>query len=148
MATAEAIKSEAVYGDGSNVPVVEVGNKWIGNSVYVFGGGRNQSDIARGRFDCSSFVHWAFNQVGVNLGPLTGTSTETLKHKGTAVSVSEMKPGDIVFFDTYKIDGHVGIYVGDGKFIGAQSSTGVAIADMTTGYWKKTFNGRVKRIIN
>ena len=54
--------------------VIDVGYKWIGNSNYVFGGGRNQSDIARGRFDCSSFVHWAFAQVGVNLGPLTSTS--------------------------------------------------------------------------
>lgn len=44
----------------SGVEVVDVGQKWIGNSQYIFGGGRNQSDIARGRFDCSSFVHWAF----------------------------------------------------------------------------------------
>jgi peptidoglycan DL-endopeptidase CwlO len=130
----------------SGVEVVEVGRKWIGNSVYIFGGGRNQSDISRGRFDCSSFVHWAFAQVGVNLGPLSSTSTETLKHLGKPVSASDMKPGDLVFFNTYKTDGHVGIYVGDGKFIGAQDSTGVAIADMTKGYWKDNFNGRVRRI--
>lgn len=130
----------------SGVEVVDVGRKWIGNSVYVFGGGRNQSDISRGRFDCSSFVHWAFAQVGVNLGPLSSTSTETLKHLGKPVSPNEMKPGDLVFFDTYKKDGHVGIYVGDGKFIGAQDSTGVAIADMTNDYWKNNFNGRVRRI--
>ncbi|MCK6208478.1 NlpC/P60 family protein [Bacillus infantis] len=130
----------------SGVEVVDVGRKWIGNSVYVFGGGRNQSDISRGRFDCSSFVHWAFTQVGVNLGPLSSTSTETLKHLGKPVSPNEMKPGDLVFFDTYKTDGHVGIYVGNGKFIGAQDSTGVAIADMTSEYWKNTFNGRVRRI--
>ncbi|MFI9225264.1 NlpC/P60 family protein [Peribacillus frigoritolerans] len=133
-------------GGKTGVAVADVGTKWIGNSVYVFGGGRNQSDIARGRFDCSSFVRWAFEQVGVNVGPLTGTTTDTLKHLGKPVSPSEMKPGDVVFFDTYKVDGHVGIYVGNGKFIGAQSSTGVAIADMTKGYWKDTFNGRVKRI--
>lgn len=130
----------------SGVEVIDVGRKWIGNSVYIFGGGRNQSDIERGRFDCSSFVHWAFAQVGVDLGPLTSTSTETLKHLGKNVSPKEMKPGDLVFFDTYKIDGHVGIYVGDGKFIGAQTNTGVAIADMSKGYWKEKFNGRVKRI--
>lgn len=134
-------------GGDTGVAVVDVGNKWIGNSVYVFGGGRNQSDIARGRFDCSSFVHWAFKEVGVDLGPLTSTSTETLKHLGKPVSPSEMKPGDLVFFDTYKRDGHVGIYIGNNKFIGAQSSTGVAIADMSPGtYWAKEFNGRVKRI--
>lgn len=134
-------------GTGGNTDVVNVGKKYIGNSVYVFGGGRNQSDIARGRFDCSSFVHWAYKQVGVDLGPLGSTSTETLKHLGKPVKPSEMKPGDLVFFDTYKIDGHVGIYVGNNKFIGAQSSTGVAIADMSPGsHWAKVFNGRVKRI--
>lgn len=133
-------------GQKTGIEVVDVGNRWIGNSEYVFGGGRNQSDIARGRFDCSSFVHWAFKEVGVDLGPLTSTSTETLKHLGEPVSAENMKPGDLVFFNTYKRDGHVGIYVGGGKFIGAQSSTGVAIADMSEGYWKEVFNGRVKRI--
>lgn len=139
----------AVGGGGqgnTGIAVVDIGYKWIGNSVYVFGGGRNPNDIARGRFDCSSFVHWAFNEVGVYLGPVTSTSTETLKNLGKPVSKNDMKPGDLVFFDTYKRDGHVGIYIGDGKFIGAQNDTGVAIADMSKGYWKNTFNGRVKRI--
>lgn len=54
--------------------------------------------------------------------------------------------GDLVFFDTYKKNGHVGIYVGNGKFIGSQSSTGVAIADMSSGYYKKHFNGVVRRV--
>ncbi|MEH6944791.1 bifunctional lytic transglycosylase/C40 family peptidase [Bacillus sp. JJ722] len=139
--------STVVGADGNTgVKVVDVGYRWIGNSTYVFGGGRNAADIAAGRFDCSSFVHWAFKEVGVDLGPLTSTSTETLKHLGKSVSPNNMKPGDLVFFDTYKKDGHVGIYVGDGKFIGAQSSTGVAVADMSSGYWAETFNGRVKRI--
>lgn len=52
----------------------------------------------------------------------------------------------MVFFDTYKKDGHVGIYVGNGKFIGAQSSTGVATVDMTKGYWKNNFSGHVRRV--
>ena len=134
-------------GGNTGIAVVDVGYKWIGNSVYIFGGGRNQSDIARGRFDCSSFVHWAFKEVGVDLGPLNSTSTETLKHLGERVSPSDIQPGDLVFFDTYKTDGHVGIYIGNGKFIGAQTSTGVAIADMSPGsYWAEVFNGRVKRI--
>lgn len=147
LAAAENFRDQAVY-SGSSAEVVKVGEKWIGNSKYVFGGGRNQNDILKGRFDCSSFVHWAFNQVGINLGTLTATSTETLKNKGVAVPASDMQPGDLVFFDTYKIDGHVGIYAGNGQFIGAQSSTGVAYADMSKGYWKTKFNGRVKRILN
>lgn len=134
-------------GGNSGVNVVDVGRKWIGHSEYVFGGGRNQSDISRGRFDCSSFVHWAFSQVGISLGPLTSTSTETLKNLGKEVPPKDMKPGDLVFFDTYKIDGHVGIYAGNGKFIGSQTNTGVAFVDMSQPYWKSKFNGRVRRIL-
>lgn len=133
-----------VSGSGSLSTVINAGYKYIGNSVYVFGGGRNASDIANGRFDCSGFVSWAFAQAGVKVG----ASTEVLKSTGTRVSASEMRPGDMVFFNTYKTDGHVGIYIGGGKFIGSQSSTGVAIADMTSGYWAQTFNGRVMRVIN
>ncbi|MGG1677018.1 NlpC/P60 family protein [Neobacillus sp. NRS-1170] len=131
-----------VMADGYLKKIISAGYKYIGNSVYVFGGGRSEYDVANGRFDCSGFVHWAFAQAGVEIG----WSTDSIKSSGAQVSVSEMRPGDLVFFDTYKTDGHVGIYIGNGKFIGSQSSTGVAIADMATGYWKEKFNGRVVRI--
>lgn len=123
--------------------LISQGLRYVGNSVYVFGGGRNEYDIVNGRFDCSGFVSWAFAQVNIKIG----ASTEVLKNTGTPVNIEEMQPGDIVFFDTYKKDGHVGIYLGAGKFLGSQSSTGVAIADMTSGYWLEKFNGRVNRII-
>jgi len=128
---------------GSLSTVINAGYKYIGRSAYKFGGGRSASDIANGLFDCSGFVHWAFAQAGVNVG----SSTSALRHQGTAVSVNDMKPGDLVFFDTYKKDGHVGIYVGGGKFIGSQNSTGVAVADMSSGYWNKHFKGHVRRIM-
>jgi len=124
--------------------VIHAGEKYIGNSVYVFGGGRNAYDVSQGRFDCSGFVAWAVAQAGIKVG----AHTDILKNLGKRVSFSEARPGDLVFFDTYKIDGHVGIYLGNGKFIGSQSRTGVAIADMTNGYYLKKFNGRVIRIIN
>ena len=129
---------------GNLSSVINAGNKYIGNSVYVFGGGRTASDIAAGRFDCSGFVSWAFSQAGVSVG----ASTDSLKNTGTRVSTSEMRPGDMVFFNTYKTDGHVGIYLGGGKFIGSQSSTGVAVANMSSGYWADHFNGRVMRVMN
>ena len=117
--------------------------RYIGNSVYIFGGGRTEKDIANGRFDCSSFVHWAYSQAGIEVG----STTNTIKNDGRQVSMSELRPGDLVFFDTYKKDGHVGIYLGNHKFIGSQSSTGVAIADMGSGYWKDRFSGRIIRVI-
>src|SRR5690625_3736363 len=140
---ANAFKEAYSY---NNVDVVDVGKKFIGNSVYVFGGGRNENDIDKGIFDCSSFVHWAFDEVGINLGSRSTTTTDTLKHLGKEVDLKNIQPGDLVFFDTYKKDGHVGIYAGNGQFIGSQTSTGVDIADMSSGYWKEKFNGRIKRI--
>ena len=133
-------------GEGINpiaLKAITAGYQYIGNSVYVFGGGRNEQDIKNGRFDCSAFVHWAYAQAGIQIG----TSTDTIKNTGKRITDSEMEPGDLVFFDTYKKDGHVGIYLGEGKFIGSQSSTGVAVADMLTGYWNNTFSGHVERFI-
>ena len=144
ISTTESKPASTSVGSGSISTLINAGNKYIGNSVYVFGGGRSASDIAAGRFDCSGFVAWAFSQAGVKVG----ASTDSLKNTGTRVSTSEMRPGDMVFFNTYKTDGHVGIYLGGGKFIGSQSSTGVAVASMSSGYWANTFNGRVMRVMN
>lgn len=146
------------YGNGMNIVfdgdvseaakiVASVGTKWIGNSVYVFGGGRSQSDISKGWFDCSSYVHWAYGQAGINLGNPSSVSTETLNKMGKRVSMNEIKVGDILFWDTYKRDGHVAIYIGNGKFIGSQSSTGVAIESVNNSYWRSVFSGHVRRIL-
>ncbi|WP_047983721.1 C40 family peptidase [Ornithinibacillus californiensis] len=97
-----------------------------------------------GGFDCSGFVSWAYGQAGVYLP----SSTSAMQYSGTQISYSDIKPGDLVFFDTYKRNGHVGIYIGNGKFIGAQNSTGLAVADMTSGYWKNHFAGHVRRVVN
>lgn len=143
--------SEIIFsGDVSDVrkKIASIGTRWIGNSKYVFGGGRSQSDINRGWFDCSSFVHWAYKESGINLGNLSSTSTETLNKMGTKISMSEIQVGDLIFWDTYKKDGHVAIYIGNGQFIGAQSSTGVAIVNVNNSYWKGVFSGHVRRLIN
>ncbi len=133
-------------GSKSGVKVIDAGETLIGKTRYVFGGGRSQSDINAGRFDCSSFVRWAFEQVGMNVGPMSGVTTDTLKTQGQAINPKDMKPGDVVFFDTYKIDGHVGFTLATIKFLGCQGKTGVAIASMEKGtYFGERFNGRVKR---
>lgn len=134
--------TETTVASGNLQTIINAGNKYIGNSVYVFGGGRSAYDIANGRFDCSGFVSWAFKQGGISLP----ASTASMQSVGVKVSTSEMQPGDLVFFNTYKTNGHVGIYLGNNKFIGSQNSTGVAIADMNSTYWSKTFAGHVRRV--
>lgn len=124
----------------------EVGKNLIGRSIYRFGGGRTKVDIEKGIFDCSSFVHWAFKQVGVNIGPLDSTNTEVLKNMGTQVSPKDMRKGDLIFFDTYKKDGHIGIVIDNNTFIGCQTNKGVAIEKLNDAYWKKTFTGHVRRL--
>ncbi|TYS35192.1 C40 family peptidase [Bacillus pumilus] len=126
---------------------ISTGSSIVGQSPYKWGGGRSQADIDARRFDCSSFVRWAFASAGINLGPVGGTSTSTLVGKGRAVSASDMKRGDLVFFDTYKVNGHVGIYLGNGTFLNDNSSRGVSVDSMSNVYWKKAFKGVVRRVV-
>ncbi len=136
-----------VGGSGAAKKAAEVGMKWIGKTTYHWGGGRNEASAARGEFDCSSFVRWAYAEAGVNLAPIHSVNTDVLKHKGVKISVSDIKVGDMIFWDTYKKDGHVGIYIGNGKWIGSQSSSGVAIEEMSNTYWTEHFSGHVRRVI-
>ncbi|WP_442869100.1 bifunctional lytic transglycosylase/C40 family peptidase [Bacillus sp. BP-3] len=132
-------------GGSSGSQVADVGRQWIGRSTYVFGGGRTQSEIAMGIFDCSSFVRWAFEQTGMNVGEISSVSTETLKRIGVQISPMEMRAGDVIFFDTYKRDGHVGIVIDQNSFIGCQTNKGVSIEDLSNPYWRDVFKGHVRR---
>lgn len=120
---------------GGGGSAISAGKQFIGNSKYSYGA----KNPGAGLFDCSGFVQWAYEQEGVSL-PRTASA---MSNVGTKVSLSEAKPGDLVFF---RGGGHVGIYLGGGKFLGSQNSTGVAIADMNSGYWKEHFDGNVRRI--
>jgi cell wall-associated NlpC family hydrolase len=90
--------------------------------------------------DCSGLVHYVFKEAwGTNL-PRTA---EELSHVGEQVDTYDLRPGDLVFYNTLKRGfSHVGIYLGDNKFIHAPSSGGkVRIENMDVGYWKSRFNG-------
>ena len=126
---------------------IATGMPLVGNSPYVWGGGRNPYDIAHRRFDCSSFIHWIFSEAGINLGDYRSVVTDSLARQGRAVDVSEIKRGDIVFFNTYKYNGHVGIYLGNGDFLHCGTSKGVWIDNMKSSYWSSVFTGHVRRIV-
>lgn len=130
-------------------------------SIYIFGGGRSGTNIFLSdpiKGDCSSFVWWCYQLNGVTLkGGSTGMNTDTIKvdpqlkvvsQRGNSKTAAQsmMQVGDIVYFDTYKVDGHIGIYTGNGKFIGFQKSTGIAEANMASGYFWDKFNGHVLRL--
>lgn len=127
--------------------VIEAGMKWVGKSPYVWGGGRTEADVIAGRFDCSSFVHYCYASAGIQLGDRASVVTFSLVNMGQKVDASEMRRGDLIFFDTYTVDGHIGIYLGDNKFLHYGTSTGVTISELS-GYYKDKFNGKVRRIVN
>jgi cell wall-associated NlpC family hydrolase len=96
--------------------------------------------------DCSGFVRLVFKNA--NNTELPRTAKE-ISDRGTAVDSNNLKPGDLVFYNTLKKSfSHVGIYLGDNKFIHSPSAGGrVRVESMDIGYWKKRFNG-ARRIEN
>lgn len=94
-------------------------------------------------FDCSGYVRHVYSQVGVSL-PRTSKS---MYGKGTAVNKSDLKAGDLVFFNTSgKGVSHVGIYIGSNKFIHSMTGKGVTITDINDKwYWGSRYVG-AKRV--
>lgn len=103
---------------------------------YVWGG------TTISGFDCSGFVQYVFRQNGLQL-------PRTVAEQYRAISkVSTPRPGDLVFFETYRAGpSHNGIYIGNNQFIHAGSSTGVTIANLESNYWKQRYlgAGRINR---
>jgi cell wall-associated NlpC family hydrolase len=102
---------------------------------YKFGGTTPDTG-----FDCSGFVRYVFQQAA-NLTLPHGA--RALSQLGKAIPVEQLQPGDLVFYNTLKSAfSHVGIYIGDNRFIHAPSDGGdVHIVNMKEAYWVKRFNG-------
>ena len=102
---------------------------------YKFGG----NSPATG-FDCSGLVQYLFGEV---LGLPLPRSAQEMSKVGDEVGADELHPGDLVFFNTLRQPfSHVGIYLGERRFIHAPTSGGrVEIVNMTHRYWQRRYNG-------
>ncbi len=91
-------------------------------------------------FDCSGFVRALYEQ---SAGLLLPRKAEQQAAATVQIDKAELQPGDLVFFNTLKKTfSHVGIYVGEGKFIHSpRAGSAVRVEDMQKAYWNQRFDG-------
>lgn len=102
---------------------------------YKYGGNTVESG-----FDCSGFVRAVYEQ---SLGKILPRRSDEQAAATQVIDRNDLKPGDLVFFNTMRRTfSHVGIYVGDGKFIHSpRAGSHVRMEDMRMAYWSTRFNG-------
>ncbi|MDO8652296.1 MAG: C40 family peptidase [Undibacterium sp.] len=90
--------------------------------------------------DCSGFVRYVFKDA---LGAELPRTSNEISKVGEHIEVKDLQPGDLVFYNTLRRGfSHVGIYLGDNKFIHSPSVGGqVRVESMDITYWKNRFNG-------
>ena len=130
-----------VSANGSSI--VDFAKQFKG-SPYVWGGASPRG------FDCSGFTMYVYGQYGYSL-PHTATGQWKSGIGSRIYSISELQPGDLVFFcDPSRSNGkacsHAGIYIGNGQHIHASSSRsrGVIVSDLTSGYYNTYFVGGIR----
>jgi len=102
---------------------------------YRFGGTTPERGL-----DCSGLVRYVFQQV---TGVMLPRTSQEISRLGEKIPVAELMPGDLVFFNTRRLQfSHVGIYLGEDRFIHAPRQGGeVEIVTLSKGYWQKRFDG-------
>ena len=102
---------------------------------YRYGGKTPETGL-----DCSGLVRYVFSQ---SMQMALPHNALAISKMGSNVARDQLKPGDLVFFNTLKRQfSHVGIYMGDDLFIHAPSSGGgVSVVNMRDKYWQKRYNG-------
>jgi len=101
---------------------------------------RWDAELPQSGLDGSSFVGYVFKD---KLGFLLPRKSTQMSRVGKPIGRDELQPGDLVFFNTMRLTfSHVGIYVGDNKFIHSPSKgTSVRVDDLGSLYWDKRFDG-------
>ncbi len=107
---------------------------------YRFGGSTPDQGL-----DCSGLIRYVFQQA---TGLLLPRSAREQARVGESISKDKLQPGDLVFFNTRRFQfSHVGLYIGDNRFIHAPSAGGaVQVVSLDNAYWQKAFNG-ARRIV-
>ncbi len=102
---------------------------------YRWGGSTPDSGL-----DCSGFVRYVFQDT---LGMKLPRRAEEMSRVGQKVAVRDLKPGDLVFFNTMRRTfSHVGIYIGNNQFVHSPSTgSTIRVDELDTGYWEKRFTG-------
>ncbi|MET0964188.1 MAG: C40 family peptidase [Noviherbaspirillum sp.] len=102
---------------------------------YQYGGNTPENGL-----DCSGLVRYVFKQAW---GAELPRTAEEISRVGATVDKNDLRPGDLVFYNTLRRGfSHVGIYLGDNKFVHSPSAgSSIRIESMDLGYWKKRFNG-------
>lgn len=107
---------------------------------------RWETQLPQSGLDGSGFVAYVFKD---KLGFLLPRKSTQISQVGTPISRDELQPGDLVFFNTMRLTfSHVGIYVGDNKFIHSPSKgADVRVDDLANLYWGNRFDG-ARRLVN
>ncbi len=128
-------------GDQMKSTVGEKTNQMLGQAMTLLGVPyKRGGNTAETGFDCSGFVRHMYE---TSIGRLLPRRAEEQAAVTDKIDRSELNPGDLVFFKTMRRTfSHVGIYIGDGKFIHSPSSGKVVrIDDLREAYWTKRFTG-------
>ena len=116
--------SEALYGEGVTdvrIAICDYAKQFVGNR-YVWGG----TSLTKGT-DCSGFTMSVYKNFGISLPH----SSRAQANCGTKVSVSDVKPGDLIFYGNGKRINHVAMYIGGGRVVHASNSrTGITISNL------------------